>query len=163
MVNFKLQAIKPGKMPTGEEYAKVITDAILKSAGLTLKDLQSTVSSWSTKPKFDITITQQNGNYTVVAGTDNEVFGYVDLGTKKHIIRPKRSKYLRFQSGYKSKGRTGIIGSNTGGSFGDPVFAKEVQHPGFAGRHWSILIAKRRQVTITQEVSAAISKVNRMK
>lgn len=163
MPTLKLTAIKPPKMPTGEQYVKAMQAAVLKSANLVQRDLQSTVASWSKKPKFTVSIEQNGDDYIVTASTDSEIYGYVDLGTRSHIIRPKRSRYLRFQSGYRSKGRTGVIGSQAGGSFGDAVFAKEVHHPGFAGRHWTVLIARRRQMTITQEVSQAISKINRAK
>lgn len=163
MVSIKLEAIKPPKMPTGAEYAKAMQDAVQKSANLVKRDLESTVSSWTNKPKFNVSVESSGNDYVVNATTDSDVYGFVDSGTRPHIIKPVRSKYLRFSSGYKSKGRTGVIGSNPGGSFGDPVFAKQVNHPGFAGRHFTILIASRRQVTVNQEVSQAIAKINRTK
>jgi len=163
MPAFKLTAIKPPTLPTGEEYAKAMQDAVYKSAGLALRDLQSTVKTWKHQPKFDVTITQQGGGYSVTAGTDDEIYGYVDAGTKAHEIRPKRSKYLRFSSGYKAKTRVGIIGSIEGGAFGDDVFSKGVMHPGFPGRKFAETIAKRRQVTTVQEISQNIAKVNRTK
>lgn len=160
---FKLTALKPGKMPTGEEYAKAMQDAVYKAAGLALKDLQSTVATWTTKPKFGIAIQKQGNDYIVTAGTSDMIYGYVNDGTPPHAIKPKRSKYLRFSSGYKAKTRVGIIGSNEGGSFGEDVFSKGVYHPGFIGRDFVGKIQKRRQVTTVQEISQAIAKVNRMK
>ena len=160
---FKLTAIKPPKLPTGEEYLKAIQAAVYKSAGLTLKDLQSTVSSWSNKPKFDVTITKTGNDYSVTAGTDDVIYGYVNNGTKPHDIKPRRSKYLRFSSGYVAKTRVGIIGSIPGGAFGSDMFSKGVFHPGFPGRKFVDAIQKRRQVTTEQEISQAIAKVNRAK
>lgn len=161
MAAIKLTAIKPPKLPTGEEYAKVMQDATYKSAALMMRDLQATVQTWTKKPKFDITITQQGGNYSVTAATDDEIYGYVNDGTKPHEIKPKRSKYLRFSSGYKAKTRVGIIGSNDGGAFGDDVFSKGVHHPGFPAREFTKKIAQRRQVTVRQLISDGIAKVAR--
>lgn len=161
MVSLKLQAIKPPKMPTGEEYAKAMQAAVQKSAGLVLTDLQSTVRTWKHKPAFDVTITQVGDDYSVTAGTDDPIYGYVNDGTKPHPIRPKRSKYLRFSSGYKAKTRPNIIGSVEGGAFGNDVFSKGVLHPGFIGRRFDQAIAKRRQVTVAQEISQSIAKIAR--
>lgn len=161
MVSFKLKAIQPKGLPTGEEYARAIEKSVQKSAGLVLKDLEATVRTWVHKPVFDVTITQERGDYGVVAGTDDAIWGYVNKGTKKHAIRPKRSKYLHFSSGYKAKTRPNIIGSVEGGAFGNDVFSKGVLHPGFVGRHFDKAIAKRRQITVQQEVRQAIAIVAR--
>ena len=163
MPAFKLTALKPPTLPTGEQYAKAMQAATYKSAGLALRDLQSTTRTWVHQPKFDVTITQQGGDYSVIAGTDDEIYSYVDAGTKAHEIKPKRSKYLRFSSGYKAKTRVGIIGSIPGGAFGSDVYSKGVFHPGFPGRKFTETIAKRRQVTTVQEISQSIAKVNRTK
>lgn len=161
MPKLQLKAIKPSKMPTGEEYAKVMEKAVYKAAGLVLRDLQSTTRTWKHKPLFDVTITQEGGNYSVTAGTDDEIYGYVNDGTKPHAIKPKRSRYLRFSSGYKAKTRVGIIGSVNGGSFGSDVFSKGVLHPGFPGRKFTEKIAQRRQVTTVQEINQATALVAR--
>lgn len=49
----------------------------------------------------------------ISVGTNDPIFGYVDLGTEPHIIRPTRAKFLHFTA-----------------SSGEEVFAKEVNHPG---------------------------------
>ena len=161
MPTLKITALKPPKMPTGEAYEKAIQKAVLKSAKLIIKDFQSTTRTWIHKPEFDITTTEQDGGYSITAGTDDKIYGYVNNGTKAHAIRPKRSKYLRFSSGYKAKTRVGVIKSYTGGSFGNDVFSKGVMHPGFIGRRFDKAIAKRREVTIHQEIEQAIAKVAR--
>lgn len=161
MPTLKLQAIKPPKVPTGEEYAAAMKKAVDKSAALVLKDLSATTRTWKTKVAFDVTITQQGDDYSVTAGTDNQIYQWVNDGTKAHAIRPKRSRYLRFSSGYKAKTRVGIIGSVDGGSFGNDVFSRGVQHPGFIGRKFAEKIQQRRQVTTVQEISQGIAKVAR--
>lgn len=163
MPTIKLQAIKPGKLPSGADYEKAFQQGAQRGAALVLRDLEVTVRTWTHKPAFDVTITQSKGDYSVTAGTDSDIYGFVDSGTKAHVIRPKRSKYLRFSSGYRAKTRVGIIGSQQGGAFGSDQFAAQVFHPGFPGRNFTKNIARRRQVSIQQEVSQAIAKVARTK
>lgn len=140
---------------------KALKDSVYKTASLVQRDLASTVRTWEHKVSFDITITQTANDYIVTAGTDDKIYGFVDQGTKAHDIKPKRSKYLAFSSGYRAKTRVGIIGSQSGGAFGDTVIASSVHHPGFPGRMFIQRIQKRRQVTVQQESSQAIAKVNR--
>lgn len=161
MVNFKIQAIAPKRLPKGSDYSREIEKRVLKTAALVLRDLESTTRTWEHKPTFDITITRKGGDFNVSVGTDDKVYGFVDAGTKPHVIEPKRSRYLSFSSGYRAKTRVGIIGSRAGGATGSPVFAKRVKHPGFPGRQFSAKIMKRRQVTMTQEISDGIADVNK--
>lgn len=160
MPNIRLTPILP-KLPKASEFRQAFEKAALKTANLVERDLKSTTRTWTHQPKFSVNILPTNVDYTIIAGTDDEIYSYVDAGTRPHPIRPKRSKYLRFTSGYRSKTRVNIIGSREGGSFGDEVFSKGVNHPGFAGRNFLAQIARRRQVTLEQEISQAIAKVMR--
>lgn len=161
MPSLKLKPITPPKLPTGREYAQAIEKAIYKTANLVQSDLQSTTRTWKHKPAFFITVSTQGADYVIAAGTNDKIYGYVDAGTKPHVIKPKRSKYLRFSSGYRAKTRVGIIGSQEGGSFGGDVYRQSVRHPGFPGRKFIVSIQKRRQKTLEQETSQAVAKVAR--
>jgi hypothetical protein len=125
------------------------------------RDFEATTRTWTHKPLFDVTITQQGEDYIVVAGTDDLIYLFVSEGTKPHVIAAKRSPYLVFQSGYRAKTRVGIIGSQEGGAFGDTLFRKSVKHPGSKARKFIAKIQARRQVTLTQEGNQAVAKVNR--
>lgn len=161
MASLKLQSIKPKNMPKGKEYLQALEKSVQKTAGLVLRDLESTVKTWKHKPTFDVTITHTGNDYAITASTDDKPFVYVEAGTKPHIITPKRSKYLRFSSGYKAKTRPNVINSYPGGAFGSDIFAKSVRHPGFPGRHFTKAIASRRQKTLEQETSQAIAIIAR--
>ena len=140
---------------------KALEKSVYKTVSLAHRDLLSTVRTWEHKPKFDITVTRSGNEYSVAAGTDDKIYGFVDQGTKPHDIKPKRSQYLAFSSGYRAKTRVGIIGSREGGAFGDTVIASSVHHPGFPGRMFIQRIQKRRQVTMNQEGAQAVALVNR--
>jgi hypothetical protein len=148
-------------MPTTAEYLKALKDSVYKTASLVQRDLQSTTRTWDHKPKFDITITQQGENYIVAVGTDDLIYLFVSEGTKPHIIQARRAPYLAFQGGYRAKTRVGIIGSNPGGGFGPTIFAQTVHHPGTKARKFIANIQKRRQITMLQEGTQAVAKVNR--
>jgi len=162
MTRLKLTAIVPQLVPQTAEYIKAMEQAVLKTMKLAQQDYESTQATWKHKAKFKLTEDHVHGNYRVTTGTNRvKPYLFVDEGTRPHIIMPKRSPYLAFASGYRAKTRVGIIGSQPGGAFGPTVFAAQVHHPGFPGRKFTITISKRRQVTLTQEVSHAIALVNR--
>ena len=139
---------------------KAIKDAFRKTMKLAEQDYKSSVNTWEHKPKFEF-VEPEGKNYKITVGTNDNIFGWVDKGTKPHRIPKFGSKYLRFSSGYRAKTRVGIIGSNPGGAFGATVSAMSVQHPGTEARKFTVTIRKRRQVTMEQEVSHAVAKVNR--
>lgn len=139
--------------------------ATLKTMKLAQNDYESTQRTWVHKSQTVLIEDTLRSAYRVTtgikSGKNEKIYGWVDEGTKAHVIMPKRSKYLAFSSGYSAKTRVGIIGSQAGGASGSPVFAAVVHHPGFPGRKFTITIAKRRQVTLTQEVSHAVAVINR--
>jgi len=104
------------------------------------------------------------GNYRVTIGTNNKRYGWIDDGTglygpQHQTIKPKRSKYFTFQIGGQLKTRPNIIGSESGSPHTKWVRVQEIK--GIPSRRFTIVIGKRRQVTLTQEVSHAIAVVNR--
>lgn len=161
MPQLKLIPITPKHLPSTKQYMDAMFNGVQQTGSLIMRDMQSTVRTWNHKPSFYVVIHNSNGQYAVIAGTNNLIYLFVDAGTKAHPIKAKRSRYLRFQSGYRAKSRVGVIGSQEGGAYGAVQFAKEVKHPGFKGRKFIITIAKRRQVTMRQMTEQAIAKVNR--
>lgn len=108
-------------------------------------DIQSTgrdtVREWKNKPDFGETvynsldrievIVKPKGNKKVI-----KIFGYVDLGTKPHIIMPKvPGTYLKFRGGYSARTQP-IAKYNVGSgmSFGSWASKAIVYHPGSKGR-----------------------------
>jgi len=163
VVSLKLEAITPKHLPTSQEYRKAIERAVQKSANLTKRDYESTARTWSAenKPEFTVTVEESGGDYSVTAGTDSKIYGYVDEGTEPHTIRAKKSRFLRFRTGGTPKTRVGIIGSRAGSPGTDWRTAQEVRHPGTKKRNFTETIRKRRQKTIEQEISQAVAVVAR--
>jgi len=151
-------------MPTGAQYTKALEQSIYKTASLAQRDLLSTTRTWDHKPDFDVTITRTGGDYIVTAGTDDKRYIWVDQGTgiygpKGRPIKPKRSKYFRFQVGGELKTKPNYIGSYSGSPHTDWVTVTEIK--GIPKRNFIKKIQSRRQKTAEQEGSQAIAKVNR--
>lgn len=84
------------------------------------KNFQDAVRLWRKPPVFRGYVRISGDKIYISVGTADEIFKFVDQGTKPHIIRPKNAKMLH----WVDKG-------------GEDHFAKEVNHPGFEGRHIS--------------------------
>ncbi len=136
---------------------KVIDAAkIRKLIGKTLDDVakrakveyKKTTETWSGQPDF---VTTKEGNFTRIVGTESEVYGYVDHGTRPHPIRARTAPNLAFQVGFTPKTTANVVGSASGGSYGGFVYAKEVQHPGTEPRNFSKNIASLMQHRMVKE------------
>lgn len=148
-------------MPSTKEYQRAIEQAVDKTANLIHRDYRSTVATWEHKVTFTQTVDKRGGVFAIEVSTDDDIYGYVDRGTRPHVIRPKRARALRFRGGYRAKTRVGVIGSRQGGAFGATVHAMSVNHPGFPGRKFSETIRRRRRTTLQQEASQNIAKIAR--
>jgi hypothetical protein len=142
-----LKALKPPPpMKYKEQYLKAFADAMNDTKKDMLKDYRDTVTTWKHKVRFVASQPQsQGGNYVLNVGTDDKIYGYVDKGTKPHIIRAKRSPYLRFRTGYKAKTIPLALRSRTGGASGGWVSPQVVHHPGTEARQFSVIISERAQ------------------
>lgn len=161
MPSLSLKPITPKNLPSTKEYLKAVTDAAQKTARLTGRDLESTTRTWKHKPQFEVTVTETNGDYSVAAGTDDQRYKWVNDGTRPHIIRPRRSRFLRFRVGGSPKTTPNVIGSKAGAQGTDWRTAQEIHHPGTTARNFTKRIQERRQKTLEQETSQNLAKVAR--
>lgn len=126
-----------------------------------LKDYEKTVRTWEHEVDFKGEVNDKPATISVSVSTDDPIYGYVDKGTKPHIIRPKKtnkSGRLFFQSKYKSKTTPRIINSHKGGSSGDTVVAKAVHHPGTEAREFTHTIQAKYQPKLKKEMDKAITR-----
>lgn len=135
-------AIKP-QFYDVEAIASASEDAVDEVAKGMLEDFEQTTRTWDHKVNFVIIETRRGGSYSVGVGTDDDIYKYVDKGTRAHTIRPRRANYLRFREGHRAKTRRGRLKSGRGGSFGGFVYRKRVRHPGTEARDFTGLIEKR--------------------
>lgn len=125
------------------------------------RDYEKTFQNWKAEDKPRLTVdinVNLNGGVSVEIDVDGEIYTYVHEGTRPHRIRPKRAKRLAFRSGYKAKTLPGRIASVTGGPFGETVFSRGVQHPGFEGRKFSKLIIQKWRGPFYKAMQRALNK-----
>jgi len=103
---------------------------------------EKTTATWTHQPAFTNQKTRQG--YTI--GTDDEIYKFVDEGTRAHPIYPVRAKALRWTGPYHAKTKPGVVASFAGGHGRIVVFAKYVKrHPGTKARGFSKIIRERIQ------------------
>ena len=132
----KVKILKPQTLKQKEMRLELL-NGLRSAAKAVEKDYKATTATWDHQPKFETVIALGKTKAEFLVGTDDEIYKFVDEGTKPHIIRPKKAKVLRFQGGYTAKTQPGIIGSSSGGASGNIYFAKAVNHPGTKARKFS--------------------------
>ena len=141
------KAIKPPRMKD-ENFRLAIYDAMFVSGEWAKKEFEKTTKTWSKKPKFEVMMSRAGGDMQVGVFTDDEIYNYVNGGTKPHLIfagiytGKSNKKALRFRGSYYAKTFPGVINSVGGGSFGAWQHRPYVQHPGTKPRNFDTAIFK---------------------
>lgn len=137
----QFKQIKPKRFQ-GSKAVNILLGATRKAGNDIRKDFEETTKTWTNKPEFQVVYAVRPNGPEVLVGTDNEIYRYVNEGTKPHPIFPVRAKALRFQAGYVAKTVPGQLFSRAGGSFGNVVFRPYVMHPGTEARNFDDIIQK---------------------
>lgn len=136
---------------------RAVKNALKNTAKNVDVDFKVVTQTWNHKPGFDTKDISNGSHIGVEVSTDDKIFGYVEEGTKPHIIVPKRGKMLFIPGvNYRAKTRPRYIGSNKGGRDNTFVYTKLVQHPGTEAREFSETIAKKWQKELPDIVQRAI-------
>jgi hypothetical protein len=157
---FQVKGIKPKKLKV-DAFRLELLNALRAEGRDVKKEYEKTTATWKRKPEFEVLIGLTGRDASVLVGTDDEVYGYVDQGTRPHVIRARNAPRLRFQSGYKAKTAPRRIESKAGGPFGPVVYAKQVMHPGTQAREFSQTIQGRRRRPFTRRMVKAMQKAGK--
>lgn len=128
---------RKAKSPDFREARAVIAEEMRKIAEDMVADFQSTTESWSHKPVFDVNLSLEGNVPSIEITTVDEVYGFVDKGTKAHFIAPVNAKALAFQTGYTPKTSPGFLGSMVGGASGPVAFSSGHMVSGIKPRKFS--------------------------
>lgn len=156
-LTFRIEAIVPKDVNFATLFKAAYSGALKEVAEEIKGDFEDVTRTWKHKPKFIIRVTERGGQLGITISTSDVVFGYVNYGTKAHVIRPKKAKRLVFQTGYSAKSKPGFIGSKPGGASGPTVTATEVHHPGTEARKFDVAIARRRQKSLKSKMDRALA------
>lgn len=149
---------------------EVLASEVSKYSPYIKQDFEKTVAGWKMqKPTFAIKFRRSPSVMSLsVAITGNkksqEVWGYLNYGTKPHRITPKRAKRLRFPSGTYQRGSSpGRLNTYPASkATGPDVYAKAVNHPGFPARDWLKVIKQTHEKPFTRWMNAAMSHAARV-
>lgn len=97
-------------------------------------------------------------------GSDKEVWGYVDEGTKPHRIVAKNAPLLKFQEGYQPKtlAKPARTVSGGGTATGAVVSKKAVQHPGSEARNFTGELAEDFKIPFRKVTEKTFRRVSKM-
>jgi len=123
-------------------------------------DFDVTTQTWQHRPSFKIASPSE---YVREISTNDDVYAMLEVGTKPHVIRPKKPRgILRFTVPFRAKTVPNAIRSNKGSKGNTLVVARVVHHPGTKARNWSKVIAKKWNAQIGVTFQRAIdAEVNR--
>ena len=137
-----VKEIKPARFK--DKAFKAAMAKAAKRAGKDIKkDFEATTKTWKHKVKFTV-VSSVDPNVEVLVGTDDEIYGYVNYGTKPHLIFPKKpGGVLAFPSSYTAKTKPRVIGSTAGGPSGPIMIRPYVEHPGTEAREFDKVIQQK--------------------
>ena len=134
-------ALRQGMLKGMEDMAEAI-----------IEDFEKLTQFWKgPKPKWKVLFFTTRGRISFQVQLANpaseaaKIFGYLDKGTKAHIIRPKKAGgVLVFRENYTPGSFRNSLRVRRSSSSGKQVFVRgPVPHPGSDPRNWSVLIAEK--------------------
>jgi len=147
---------------------RTMTQVVRTAERESLRRFRRVTNSWKHKPAFEATYEVNRTSYDLMVGTDDDIYRYVDQGTRPHRIEPKGPWPLRFQWGgkgsYMPKTAPGVLSSWGGGPTGPMAHFYGVNHPGTEARGFTSQIEKevgadawnRLLTTLHKEMNKAI-------
>lgn len=149
------KAIKPKRLESEAMRAALEAKADEVSKDILL-EFELTTATWERQVKFEREVSVGPNSIDILVGTDDEIYGYVNDGTRAHVILPKGDYPLRFQSGYNAKTTPGLISSKYGGPYGEVVYSRGVMHPGTEARNFDETIRKQQEPAFRRAMEAAM-------
>lgn len=148
----RIEVRKPAKLVDLGRLAAAQEDGLDAAAQAVFADLQKPAASWKTRVAFNIKRLAAGREIS----TANEIYGYVNSGTRPHIIRAKRSRYLAFGPS-SPKTSPGSLDSGAGSRGPADTFRQQVRHPGSAARGFDKVAAKNAAKTFPESMRKAIA------
>jgi len=123
-----------------------------------VKNVQREYKTTTRTFKMSVVFKARVGQYQAQVWTNNKIYGYLDEGTRPHIIRAKNAPTLAFNTaGFVSKTKPNSINTRAGRAARPPkAFPKQVMHPGFPPRNFTKIIQKRSEKRYANNVRKAV-------
>jgi hypothetical protein len=156
-----MKAIKPKRLNDTAMRLELLNQ-MRKTGNAIKKDFEKTTATWEHKPKFEVVISLTGPGPVVLVATDDQIYRFVDEGTKPHLIfagfytGKSKKKALAFPGTFSAKTVPGVIGSGPGSRGGDMVHTPYVQHPGTKARNFDEAIARDWQAKFKRDMEGAM-------
>lgn len=150
------KAIKPSKLNQPGMIAALQKEAKAAADDLELEFMLST-ATWDHEVKFEKLIQVGPKSVEILVDTDDEIYRYVNEGTKAHDILPKNANVLAFPSAFRPKSQPGRQTSGAGFKGGPTRFSMGVHHPGTKARRFDKVIMKRFNPKFKRRMELAMS------
>lgn len=141
-----------------------ILNALRKEGREQIKLLNQTTAGWSgAKPTFEQQVSLAGGDAMLLVGPGGDAEGvqkwvWLNEGTRRHWVGPRRAKLLRFQVGYNRSTTPRKLSSQRGGSFGPFAYSKGHFVSGITAREWIIVIYEQRHIPMRQSINEALAR-----
>jgi hypothetical protein len=135
------KAIKPTRLNVPGMQAALEVEAKKAANDLELEFMLST-ATWEHDVKFEKLTQVGPKSIEILVDTDDEIYRYVNEGTRPHRIEPKPGNVLAFPSVFRPKSQPGRQTSGAGFSGGPTRFSMGVNHPGTKARRFDKTIMK---------------------
>ena len=125
-----------------------------------IADYKRTTQTWETNVTFEVLKEFNKDRISILVGTNNLIFQYVDEGTRPYIIRAKTPYGLAFNSmGFRPKTSPNNLNSS-GGRRADRGFVRpmQVNHPGIEARNFSLAISSIYEKQLPSQIQTAINR-----
>lgn len=139
-------------------FESAIRSEVAKTVDFIKGDFEATTATWNTRVLFQRTYANTPDEISGGVHTTNRVYCWVSLGTKKdYPIVPRRAKLLRYQEQFTPKTTKGVVGSQSGGKFGNYTERLSVIHPGIDARGFGPAIRDHRKKFFVNSIRSAMS------
>lgn len=129
------------------QFSRDLQRAVKSRAQAMKRDYERVVATWDDKPVFEQITQTTRPDISVLVGTDDRIFGYLDRGT--------RVRRALMSPDFSPKTRPGELRSYPGQ--GEVVFvSKKLNLPGIKARGWSKMIGKKHKKPFQRDVLAAL-------
>lgn len=130
---FHFQEIRPGPFRYNR-LISALTTGVFRVGRRMKRDFERTVSTWKVKPQFEMLTQRSSSVASVLVGTDNRIYAYINNGTAV--------RYATMSYDYDAKSRVRVIGSFPGRG-GRMYVRREQPRRGVAAREWSFVIQRK--------------------
>lgn len=149
--------LKPLKAPKDalgvKLYERAVKNALNAIATAAKADFRVTTRTWKTKPEFTIDASKPDRR---IVGTDDQIYKYVNDGTRPHLIRPHGRVLTWLGTNYRAKTTPNVIGSKGSANNNTIVYTKLVQHPGNTARNFTVVIRDKWAKEMKTRMQAAL-------